>query len=391
MRRKMLKILFAPDSFKGSLSAVRITQILEQRAALHFKECQTISLPVADGGEGTVDALVTALGGRKAVHTVSGPMGLPVEAAFGWVNDGEMAVIEMAEASGLPLMGSHLDPMKASSRGTGELIAHVIEQGAKSLLIGIGGSATNEGGMGMLAALGAVFYDDQDRVLYGTGEDLCKVARIELSGLHPLLSQVDITVICDVTNPLLGADGATAIYGPQKGVTAELYPRLEAGMERYAALLEDALGKDVASASGAGAAGGMGAALSGVLGARLRPGIDTVLETTDFDRIMKGCDLVITGEGRLDGQSVRFGKVPAGIASRCKEQGVPVIAIVGSMGDGAQAYYHLGMTSIVTTVNAIMPLETAISDAEALLSDAADRVFQMVKIGMHIQNKQLEG
>lgn len=386
-----MKILFAPDSFKGSLTALRITEILGERATLHFPGCQTISLPVADGGEGTVDALVAALGGGKEVLMVSDPLGTPVEAAFGWLDNGAVAVIEMAEASGLPLMGSHPNPLLASSRGTGELIAHVIERGAKSLIIGIGGSATNEGGMGMLAALGAVFYDAEGHPLYGTGADLCNVNKVDLSNLNPKLSKVQITVICDVTNPLLGENGATAIYGPQKGVTPELYSRLESAMSRYAKLLENAIGRDISSAAGAGAAGGMGAVLGGVLGAQLRPGIDTVLETAKFDQLMEGCDLVITGEGRLDGQSVRFGKVPAGIANRCNERGIPVIAIVGSMGDGAQEYYDLGLTSIMTTVNAIMPLDRAISDAESLLSDAADRAFQMVKIGMKIRDKQMEG
>ena len=381
-----MKIVFAPDSFKGSLSALEITRLLEEVAGRHFPGCERVSVPVADGGEGTVDALVAACGGREDSCVVTSPLGTPVLARYGMLADGT-AVIEMAQASGLPLVGSRPDPLRASSYGTGELVVHALDAGVDKLLIGIGGSATNDGGMGMLAALGARFEDDKGQSLRGSGADLCRVSRVDLSGLHPKLAHAQITVICDVTNPLLGTTGATAVYGPQKGVTPALAAMLEKGMKRYAKLLSAAVNREIADIPSAGAAGGMGAALGGVLGAKLRPGIDAVLEAAHFDALLAGCDLVVTGEGRLDGQSVRFGKVPTGVARRCAALDIPVIAIVGGIGEGAGAYYDLGLVSIVTTVSGIMPMSRAMAQARMLYIDAAERAFRLVRIGMQIGQK----
>ncbi|NLF26561.1 MAG: glycerate kinase [Clostridiales bacterium] len=381
-----MKFAFAPDSFKGSLTALEIVELLEIAAGRHFPGALCLSVPVADGGEGTVDALLRACGGAREVVRVTGPLGAPVDAAFGLIDGGEAAVLEMAAASGLPLVRpEERDPLKATSFGTGEMMLAALSHGVRRLLIGIGGSATNDGGMGMLSALGARFFDADGNILVGSGAELARVGRVDFEGLSPLLKDAEITVICDVTNPLLGPDGATAIYGPQKGVTAELYPILEGGMIHYAGKLRDALGRDASNFPGSGAAGGMGAALGGVLGARMRPGIDAVLDAVGFDALLDGCDLAVTGEGRIDRQSVEFGKVPTGVARRCSERNVPVVALVGGIGDGADAFYGIGETSIFPIVNRPMPLEQAMADARALFADAADRLFRTLKIGMRLR------
>ncbi len=377
----VLKFLFAPDSFKGSLSATEMARMMDRVCRIHFPEAETVLAPMADGGEGTVEALVTARSGRMEEAPVTGPDGATVRARFGLIDAGT-AVLEMAQASGLPLMAGRPDPLGATSRGTGELIRHALDLGARRLLLGIGGSATNDGGMGMLSALGAKFYDGDGTLLEGRGRDLALVERADLSSLDPRLRKARITVICDVTNPLCGPDGATAVYGPQKGVIPALFPVLEDGMARYARLLEEHLGRDVSRFPGAGAAGGMGAALGGVMQAEMRKGIDAVLEAVRFDQLLPGCDLVLTGEGRMDAQSILYGKAPAGIARRCKAANVPVIAIVGGMGPGAEGYYREGMTSIMTTVSGVMPLEEAMGNAERLFLDALERTFRMIKIGM---------
>ena len=378
-----MKFVFAPDSFKGSLSAMEAVRLLEAAARQHFPDAECVCVPVADGGEGTVDALCLACGGEKAQMEVAGPMGRPVWANYARIDGGETVVIEMAQASGLPLVDpSERDPLRATSFGTGELIRRVLQDGARRLLIGIGGSATNDGGMGMLCALGARFLDAQGRLLSGCGADLARVERADFSELCPELQRAELQVICDVTNPLLGDQGATAVYGPQKGVTPQMAPVLEAGMRNYAEKLSGALGRDVASFPGAGAAGGMGAALGGVLGARMRSGIDAVLDIVRFDELLERCDLVVTGEGRIDRQSVAFGKVPAGVAKRCRAKEIPVVAIVGGAGEGAEAFLDLAEAAILPTVSGPMPLKSAMERAPELFLQAADRLFRILKMGV---------
>lgn len=378
-----MKMVFASDSFKGSLRAVQIARLLQEEAEACFPGVETVSVPVADGGEGTVDALLAAQGGTLHQIEVTGPDGRPVTACYGLLKNGA-AVLEMAQASGLPLMKTK-DPLHATSRGTGELLLHALRHGARRVLFGIGGSATNDGGMGMLAALGAHFLDSAGAEVPEGGEGLARIDRVDLSGLAPELAQSELTVICDVTNPLLGEQGATAVYGPQKGVTPDMLPLLEAGMERYAAAMEKAVGHAIRYLPGSGAAGGMGAALGGVLGARLCRGIDAVLDFIQFDSILQDADLVITGEGCMDGQSVAFGKVAAGIAQRCASRQIPVCAIVGSMRPGAEDFLKLSESySIMTTVNAVMSLETAMQTAEDLYRCAARRMFRLLRTGMEM-------
>ena len=380
-----MKIVFAPDSFKGSLSSLEIIDILKDSAKRIFGKVVTVPVPMADGGEGTIDALTVPAGGTKETFTVTGPMNNQVEAAMGYIHGGKTAVIEMAQASGLFLIpGGKKDPLSATSYGTGELIRKALDKGIRNIIIGIGGSATNDGGMGAMRALGARFLDASGKELKGSGSDLELVSGIDISGLNPAVSECAITVICDVSNPLLGKDGATHIYGPQKGVTPDLLDRLEKGMSNYIKVVENTLGKEIANIPGAGAAGGMGAALMAFLNAELKPGIDVVLDAVNFDELIDGAAFVVTGEGNIDEQSVRFGKVPSGIMKRCTPKKVPVAVISGGMGKGAELFWQNNLGSIMTTVNGIMTLDEAISNSRELLKNGADRMFLLIKIGMSI-------
>jgi len=381
-----MRFIFAPDSFKGSLSAMESCDILERVAARIFPGVETISVPVADGGEGTVDALLRAMGGTRMSTRVTGPMFEPVTAEWGLLPDGVTAVMEMAQASGLPYVpADQRDPRKATSLGTGEMIAAALKAGVRKILIGIGGSATNDGGIGMLTALGAVFRDADGNALTPDGAALARVATADFSGLMPELKDTEITVICDVTNPLLGENGATFIYGPQKGAIPAIRDALEAGMARYARVVSAACGRDIASFPGAGAAGGLGAALGGVLGATLKSGIDAVLDAVDFGEKLDGVSLAVTGEGRIDGQSVRFGKVPVGVAKRCAAKGIPTAAIVGGIGDGAEGLYDLCESTMLPTVPGPMSLEEAMKNAPRLYEQAAERLFRAIRIGMNLK------
>ena len=381
-----MKLLFAPDSFKGSLTAMESCDILERVTAQIFPGAETVSVPVADGGEGTVDALLRAMGGTRMRVAVTGPLFEQETAEWGLLSDGKTAALEMAQASGLPYVPQDKrDPRLATSLGTGEMIADALKKGARRLLIGIGGSATNDGGIGMLAALGARFTDADGHEVSPVGDSLIKVAHADFSGLMPELRDIAITVICDVTNPLLGESGATWIYGPQKGATPAIRDELEEGMKNYARVVSEAVGHDIAGFPGAGAAGGLGAALGGVLDAQLKSGIDAVLEAVRFDQKLEGVDLVVTGEGRIDGQSIRFGKVPVGVAKRCAAKGIPVLAIVGGIGDGAEGLFDVCESTIQTTVSGPMPLQAAMENAASLYESAADRLFRAVRIGMKLK------
>lgn len=381
-----MKLIFAPDSFKESLTALEICEILERVTARHFPDAETICIPVADGGEGTVDALLRAMDGRRIRTQVTGPRFEPETAQWGLLSDGVTAVMEMAQASGLSYVPlPQRDPRRTTSLGTGEMIAEALRQGVRKILIGIGGSATNDGGIGMMQALGAVFTDAAGQPVPPVGGALASVAKADFSGLLPELRHTEITVICDVTNPLLGENGATWIYGPQKGATPEICEELEAGMAHFAQVAAAAAGRDIASFPGAGAAGGLGAALGGVLGAQLRSGIDAVLDAVDFSAKLEGVSLAVTGEGRIDGQSVCFGKVPVGVAKRCAQRGIPTVAIVGGIGEGAEGLFQLCESTIQTTVSGPMSLQAAMSNAPALYEQAADRLFRAIKIGMHLK------
>lgn len=379
-----MRFLFASDSFKGTITSEQSIRLLTAAAEKIFPGCETAGVPVADGGEGTVEAVVEATGGSWRRVTVHGPLMEEAEGFYG-VFHKDCAVIEMAAASGLPMVPvEKRNPLRTTTYGTGELIRDALNQGMRKLSIAIGGSATNDGGMGAMRALGIRFLDSEGKELMGFGADLARVADIDISGLDPAAKEAQITVMCDVTNPLTGPDGATYTFGKQKGGTPEILDELEAGMKNYAAVMREKLGIDVENNAGAGAAGGLGAALCGFLNASLKSGIDTVLDLIDFDSLLEGTDLVVTGEGRIDWQSA-FGKVPSGIGQRCKGRGIPAVALVGGMGQGAEKLFEFGIDSILPTINGAMDIQEACCRAEELYADAAERMFRMIKIGMELK------
>lgn len=378
-----MKFLFASDSFKGSLSSVEIVGILTEEAKRIFPYCECGGVSVADGGEGTIEAVIDAMNGQIRRVLVHGPLMEETIADYG-VFHGSHAVIEMAKASGLPMVPAEKrNPLHTTTYGTGELIKAALDEGYRKIAIAIGGSATNDGGMGAMTALGVKFLDKAGNQLTGYGRDLGEVDSIDVSGLHPAVKETEFTVMCDVTNPLTGQNGATYTFGKQKGGTPEILEQLEKDMKSYAGKLLELTGIDVDQIKGTGAAGGLGAALNVFLNANMKSGIETVLDLIQFDTLLEGVDLVITGEGRMDWQSA-FGKVPSGIGMRCKEKRIPAVAIVGGMGDGAEKIYEYGIESITTTIQGAMPIEEAMERSVELYRGAAQRTFRMLRAGMSL-------
>ena len=382
-----MRLLFASDSFKGTLSSQRTAQLLEQAARKVFGDVEASSVPVADGGEGTTEAVVSALSGSWMEAEVHGPLMELVKASYGKLDD-KRAVIEMAAASGLPMVpADKRNPLYTTSYGTGELIRHALDQGFRDISIAIGGSATNDGGMGCARALGVRFLDKDGKELAGAGEDLEKVSSIDMSGLDPRVKETTFTIMCDVTNPLCGKDGATYTFGAQKGATPEIADRLEKGMCNYRDVIRTKFDIDPDQIRGAGAAGGLGTALLVYLGGEMKSGIDTVLDLIDFNGRLEGVDLVVTGEGRTDWQSC-FGKVMQGVGERSAAKGIPAVGLCGSLGRDAMQITEHGIVSLMTTVDAPMPLEEALDKAEELYSLGAERMFRFIKAGMTIAGNQ---
>lgn len=378
-----MKFLFASDSFKGTLSSEQTVQLLAKAAKEVFGEIEYSGVPVADGGEGTTDAVVTAENGEWIETEVCGPLMEVITARYGKLDENR-AVIEMAAASGLPLVPiDKRNPLRTTSYGTGELIRHALDQGFKDISIAIGGSATNDGGMGCARALGVRFLDSEGHELEGRGEDLEKVSTIDVSDLDHRIAGSKITVMCDVTNPLCGENGATATFGAQKGATPEIQARLEAGMVNYRDVIRRQFDIDPDSIKGAGAAGGLGTALMVFLGGEMKSGIDTVLDLIDFDKRLEGTDLVVTGEGRTDWQSC-FGKVMQGVGERAEKKGVIAVGLSGSLGRDADRIFDHGIASLMTTVDSPMPLEEALRRAEELYYLGAVRMFRFIKAGMDL-------
>ena len=381
-----MRFLFASDSFKGSLTSARTAELLTVAAREVFGSVECIGVPVADGGEGTVDAVIAAQQGERLYAEVHGPLGDMVKACYGKIDE-RRAVLEMAQASGLPLVAeSRRDPLRASSYGTGEMILDVLERGFTDISIAIGGSATNDGGMGCARALGAKFLSEDGQELEGRGADLGRVHFIDLSGLDPRLKKAKITVMCDVTNPLCGERGATYTFGAQKGASPEMLDELERGMCVYRDVIRRQFGADPDMIPGAGAAGGLGTALTVFLGGEMRSGIETVLDLIGFDERLKGVDLVVTGEGRCDWQSC-FGKVMQGVGERAKAKGIPAVALCGSIGKGAEQIFEHGISSLMTTVDAPMPLDEALGRAEELYRSAALRMFRLLRAGTELRGQ----
>ena len=379
-----MKLLFASDSFKGTLSSDQTIELLTKAAHEVFGDCETSGVPVADGGEGTTEAVVKARNGEMVNVDVHGPLMETEHGFYGRLSDTE-AILEMAAASGLPMVPEEKrNPLNTTTYGTGELLKAALDAGYKEIAIAIGGSATNDGGMGFATALGVRFFDKDGNVLEGKGSDLIKVEHIDISGLDPKVKDAHFTVMCDVTNPLCGPDGATYTFGKQKGGTPEILDELEKGMQNYRDVIKNEFGIDVDTIQGSGAAGGLGAALKVFLDAEMKSGIETVLDLIDFEGRLAGVDVVVTGEGRTDWQSC-FGKVMQGIGDRSKKHGVPVAALCGSLGRDYDKIYAHGISSIMTTVDGPMPLKEALDNAEDLYYKGAIRMFRFLKAGMEMK------
>ncbi len=383
-----MKIVLAPDSFKGNLTSLQVASAFEKGIKRVIPNANCIKVPMADGGEGTVQSLVDATGGKFIRKKVTGPAGKPVTARYGMLVDKETAVIEMAEASGLPLVkGKDKNPLKTTTYGTGELILDAINRGAKNIIIGIGGSATTDGGAGMAQALGVKFHDKQGREIteQGAGGMLARIARIDISGLDPRINKTQIIVASDVNNPLFGKTGAACVFGPQKGATPAMVKKLDANLRHFGNLIKKDLRKDVRKLKGAGAAGGLGAGLVAFTRAKLKSGIDIVVETTGLHEYIRGADLVITGEGRVDFQTA-FGKTPAGVAKAARKLKVPTVVIGGGITDDAHSVFAYGIDGLASACARDMTLDEAISHSRMHLENVAERVIRLILIGKKISN-----
>ena len=377
-----MKFLFASDSFKGSLTSEQTIELLTKAAREVFPGCECCGIPVADGGEGTVNAVVSATGGKNVTADVHDPLMNIIRADYG-LFDGNKAIIEMSAASGLPLVPESLrNPMNTTTFGTGELILNALDRGCRDISIAIGGSATNDGGIGCMSALGVRFLSADGSEVSGFGRELADIAVIDTSGLDPRLRECRITVMCDVKNPLCGRNGATHTFARQKGATTEIIDILENGMCNYRDVISSQYGIDCDKTEGAGAAGGLGAALNVFLGGKMQSGIETVLTLIGFDDRLKNVDLVITGEGCTDSQSI-CGKVMAGVGTHAKKMGIPCVGLSGSLGDGAEMIFDYGISSLQCIVDRPMTLTYAMENARQLYYSAAVRLFRMVKLGVN--------
>lgn len=375
----VLRIVVAPDSFKGSLSAIGVALAMERGIRLVFPEAEVRTVPIADGGEGTVAALVGATGGTLRQTRVTGPLREPVLAQWGVLGDGATAVIEMAAASGLPLLApDQRDPRLTTTFGTGELIRAALDGGLRRIIVGIGGSATNDGGAGMARALGASFTDAAGSELPEGGAALARLERIALDALDPRLHETDILAACDVDNPLCGPRGAAAAFAPQKGASPATVAVLDAALCRYAEVARRATGRDVAGLPGAGAAGGLGAGLLWFTPAQLRPGVDIILDAVGFETIVSEADFVITGEGRTDFQTA-FGKAPVGVARVARRFAVPVFCVAGGLGEGANDVLALGIDATMSICERPMPLDECLRTAASLIESATARLCRIIR------------
>lgn len=375
-----MKIVIAPDSWKESLSALEVATAIEDGFRQIFPDAEVVKIPMADGGEGTVEAMVAATQGRIVTLSVTGPLGEPVEAFYGLSGDEKQAFIEMAAASGLESVPTaRRDPRITTSWGTGELIRHALDAGVRHIIIGLGGSATNDGGAGMVQALGAGLLDAQGEQIAGGGEAVSQLERIDTRRLDPRLAECRIEVACDVTNPLTGEEGATAVFGPQKGATPDMVRQLDEALTHYGKIIERDLDKSVLTLKGGGAAGGMGVALYAFCGAELRQGVEIVTEALSLDAAVRHADLVITGEGRIDSQTIH-GKVPIGVARVAKRYDIPVIGIAGSLTKDVGVVYDHGLDAIFSVIPRICTLDEALENAADNLRMNARNIAAVMKL-----------
>lgn len=376
----MTTFLLAPDSFKQSMTAKEVCRAMEAGLRKGFPDAAFIHVPMADGGEGTMQSLVDATNGRILEMEVMGPLGSPVIAQYGLLGDGETAVIEMASASGIHLVnGENHDPLRTTTYGTGQLMTACLDKGVKRIIVGIGGSATNDGGAGMAEALGAILVDGSGAALPRGGGSLGELADIDVSGLDPRLQETELIVACDVTNPLCGEQGASAVFGPQKGATPDMVRQLDAALSHYADVIKRGLGKDVRNLPGAGAAGGLGAGLLAFTRAELGRGIDIVIRYAGLKDKLATADFVLTGEGGLDFQT-KFGKTPYGVAQVAKEQDKPVIAIAGYVGEGIDSLYEEGFHAIFGIVPGAAGLDKLLKDGPGNVERTCENIARLLKV-----------
>ena len=376
----MEKILLVPDSFKGTLSSRQVCQVMAGQLRRFFPQAQVKSIPVADGGEGSVEAFLAAAGGERRTRTVTGPFGEPVEAFYGILGDGRTAVIEMAACAGLPLAEGRLNPERATTYGVGELLLAAKEAGCTKAILGLGGSCTNDGGAGAAAALGAKFTRADGTAFVPTGGTLGEIAALDVSPVAQALQGMELTAMCDIDNPLYGEAGAAAVFAPQKGADAAMVARLDAGLRHLGQVAARCLGRDFSHLPGAGAAGGLGFGMAAFCGAQLRMGIDAVLDAVGFDSLLPGTDVVFTGEGKIDSQSAR-GKVVSGVAVRCRKAGVPVVAVVGQIGQGFEEMYQQGLTAVFSINRAAQPFAESRFHAGENLALTMENIARLLAAG----------
>ena len=379
----MKKVILMPDSFKGTMSSSEICSIMKSEILKHFPECKVESIPVADGGEGTVECFVEAMNGERVTLSVKGPFMEDIESFYATVDGGKTAIIEMAAAASLPMVLGREDPKLTTTFGVGELIRHAVDKGCKKIVVGLGGSCTNDMAAGAAAGAGALFYDEDGNTFVPTGATLSKIKKIDISPLKKLLEGVEIVAMCDIDNPLYGPTGAAYVFSPQKGADKETVKLLDDNLRAGAEIVKAELGADVSDLPGAGAAGGMGAGMVAFFGAELKAGIDTVLDTVGFETIAADADLVFTGEGKIDSQSLR-GKVVIGIAQRAKKIALPVVAIVGDIGDNMGPAYDMGVSAIYSINRVAVEFPKAKLRSKSDLALTVDTVLRTLKLGAKI-------
>lgn len=387
MQRQIMKIVIAPDSFKECLTALEAADAIEAGLRRVWPDADCVKVPMADGGEGTVRSLVDATGGKIIKKQVTGPLGKPVDGFFGLLGGGDTAVIEMAAAAGIDYVPrDQRNPLKTTTFGVGELIRAAIDLGVRHVILGLGGSATNDGGCGMAQALGARLLDSEGNTIGRGGAALAGLASIDLSELDSRIAEVRFDIATDVTNPLIGSKGASAVFGPQKGASPEDVRVLDEALGHFARIVSRDLGIAIDQVPGAGAAGGLGAGTLCFLGGTIHPGVDVVIRAAGLEEKMRGASLVITGEGKIDGQTV-FGKTPVGVARYAKKFGLPVVALAGSLADGSRSVYSHGVDALFSIVPGAVSLDEALVHAETNLTRTAENLARVWCLAQHLPNE----
>jgi glycerate 2-kinase len=376
-----MKIVIAPDSFKESMTAMEVCYHVQKGFRKVFPKATYVKIPIADGGEGTVLSIIDATDGKLVKKAVSGPLGSLVDSFYAITGDGKTAVIEMAAASGLHhIPREQRNPLLASTKGTGELILDALDHdGIERIVLGLGGSATNDGGTGMASVLGIKFFDENGEELLMQGDALQKIRSIDVSSIDPRLKHIKIEAACDVTNPLVGPFGASAVFGPQKGATPEMVTLLEKGLNKLGDVIKESMNIDVKDIPGAGAAGGLGAGVIAFLNGRLKAGIETILDIVDFDSTLHEADLVLTGEGRIDYQTIH-GKAPIGVAKRAKKYNISVIGLAGGLGEGYEAVYEHGIDAVFSIVNGVSTLDEALCNGRKNIELTSENIARSLII-----------